>query len=85
MFYRGLTPSLIGIIPYAGIDLTVYEVCHCACVWCVNMCVYVCVCMCVYIVGGCVWWVCRRGYGGGEEMGGVMVVKGGSGRDYPVH
>ena len=24
--YRGLTPSLIGIIPYAGIDLTVYEV-----------------------------------------------------------
>ncbi|XP_064395552.1 mitochondrial adenyl nucleotide antiporter SLC25A24-like [Halichondria panicea] len=23
--YRGLTPSLIGIIPYAGIDLTVYE------------------------------------------------------------
>eukprot|EP00731_Ephydatia_muelleri_P024676 Em0016g947a len=24
-FYRGLTPSLIGIIPYAGIDLTVYE------------------------------------------------------------
>jgi len=25
-FYRGLTPSLIGIIPYAGIDLAVYEV-----------------------------------------------------------
>lgn len=24
-FYRGLTPSLIGIIPYAGIDLAVYE------------------------------------------------------------
>ena len=24
--YRGLTPSLIGIIPYAGIDLAVYEV-----------------------------------------------------------
>ena len=24
--YRGLTPSLIGIIPYAGIDLTIYEV-----------------------------------------------------------
>ena len=24
--YRGLTPSLVGIIPYAGIDLTVYEV-----------------------------------------------------------
>ena len=24
--YRGLAPSLIGIIPYAGIDLTVYEV-----------------------------------------------------------
>ena len=25
-FYRGLFPSLIGIIPYAGIDLAVYEV-----------------------------------------------------------
>ena len=24
--YRGLTPSLVGIIPYAGIDLTIYEV-----------------------------------------------------------
>ncbi|XP_028408332.1 calcium-binding mitochondrial carrier protein SCaMC-2-like [Dendronephthya gigantea] len=24
-FYRGLVPSLIGIIPYAGIDLAVYE------------------------------------------------------------
>ncbi|KAG8379635.1 hypothetical protein BUALT_Bualt07G0109500 [Buddleja alternifolia] len=24
-FYRGLVPSLLGIIPYAGIDLTVYE------------------------------------------------------------
>ena len=24
--YRGITPSLIGIIPYAGIDLAVYEV-----------------------------------------------------------
>ena len=24
--YRGLTPSLVGVIPYAGIDLTVYEV-----------------------------------------------------------
>lgn len=23
--YRGLTPSLVGIIPYAGIDLTIYE------------------------------------------------------------
>ena len=36
-FYRGLTPSLIGIIPYAGIDLTVYEVCGYACA-------YVCMC-----------------------------------------
>jgi len=26
-FYRGLFPSLLGIIPYAGIDLAVYEVC----------------------------------------------------------
>lgn len=24
--YRGITPSLMGIIPYAGIDLAVYEV-----------------------------------------------------------
>ncbi|OMO52305.1 Calcium-binding EF-hand [Corchorus olitorius] len=24
-FYKGLTPSLLGIIPYAGIDLAVYE------------------------------------------------------------
>lgn len=23
--YRGLTPSLLGIVPYAGIDLAVYE------------------------------------------------------------
>jgi len=30
-FYRGYLPNTIGIIPYAGIDLTVYEVCcaHC--------------------------------------------------------
>lgn len=27
-FYRGLVPNLIGIIPYAGIDLMVYEVRH---------------------------------------------------------
>lgn len=26
-FYRGLAPGLIGVIPYAGIDLCVYEVC----------------------------------------------------------
>jgi len=25
-FYRGYVPNIIGIIPYAGIDLTVYEV-----------------------------------------------------------
>lgn len=25
-FYRGYVPNLIGIIPYAGIDLAVYEV-----------------------------------------------------------
>ncbi len=25
-FYKGLTPGLIGIIPYAGIDLAIYEV-----------------------------------------------------------
>ena len=26
-FYRGYMPNLLGIIPYAGIDLAVYEVC----------------------------------------------------------
>lgn len=26
-FYKGYIPNLIGIIPYAGIDLAVYEVC----------------------------------------------------------
>lgn len=25
-FYRGYIPNLLGIIPYAGIDLAVYEV-----------------------------------------------------------
>lgn len=25
-FYKGYIPNLLGIIPYAGIDLTVYEV-----------------------------------------------------------
>jgi len=25
-FYKGMTPSLIGVVPYAGIDLCVYEV-----------------------------------------------------------
>lgn len=25
-FYRGYVPNLLGIIPYAGIDLAVYEV-----------------------------------------------------------
>lgn len=28
-FYRGYVANIIGIIPYAGIDLTVYEVCLC--------------------------------------------------------
>ena len=27
-FYRGYLPNLIGIIPYAGIDLCIYEVRH---------------------------------------------------------
>ena len=25
-FYKGYAPNLVGIIPYAGIDLTIYEV-----------------------------------------------------------
>jgi hypothetical protein len=29
-FYRGYVPNLLGIIPYAGIDLAVYEVSHTA-------------------------------------------------------
>lgn len=28
VFFRGYVPNIIGILPYAGIDLTVYEVCH---------------------------------------------------------
>lgn len=38
-FYRGYVPNLIGIIPYAGIDLATYEVCFlfhfiwCCLVW----------------------------------------------------
>lgn len=28
-FYRGYLPNTLGIIPYAGIDLAVYEVCRC--------------------------------------------------------
>lgn len=26
-FYKGYIPNILGIIPYAGIDLAVYEVC----------------------------------------------------------
>lgn len=26
-FYKGYVPNILGIIPYAGIDLAVYEVC----------------------------------------------------------
>lgn len=26
-FYKGYVPNMLGIIPYAGIDLAVYEVC----------------------------------------------------------
>lgn len=28
-FYKGYIPNMLGIIPYAGIDLAVYEVCGC--------------------------------------------------------
>lgn len=30
-FYKGYLPNLLGIIPYAGIDLAVYEVCVYVC------------------------------------------------------
>lgn len=30
-FYKGYIPNLVGIIPYAGIDLAVYEVCSFYC------------------------------------------------------
>ncbi len=30
-FYKGYLPNMLGIIPYAGIDLAVYEVCVCEC------------------------------------------------------
>lgn len=32
-FYKGYIPNILGIIPYAGIDLAVYEV-HFLFVWC---------------------------------------------------
>lgn len=28
-FYKGYVPNMLGIIPYAGIDLAIYEVCGC--------------------------------------------------------
>lgn len=28
-FYKGYFPNMLGIIPYAGIDLAVYEVNYC--------------------------------------------------------
>lgn len=31
-FYKGYVPNMLGIIPYAGIDLAVYEVCVSVCV-----------------------------------------------------
>jgi solute carrier family 25 phosphate transporter 23/24/25/41 len=27
MLYRGYVPNIMGIIPYAGMDLAIYEVC----------------------------------------------------------
>lgn len=33
-FYKGYIPNLVGIIPYAGIDLAVYEVCRLRDVFC---------------------------------------------------
>lgn len=32
-FYKGYVPNILGIIPYAGIDLAVYEVCPNICNW----------------------------------------------------
>ncbi|CDQ82621.1 unnamed protein product [Oncorhynchus mykiss] len=37
-FYRGYVPNTLGIIPYAGIDLAVYEVCVRKCVWSEYLC-----------------------------------------------
>lgn len=31
-FYKGYVPNTLGIIPYAGIDLAVYEVWLCVCI-----------------------------------------------------
>lgn len=30
-FYKGYIPNILGIIPYAGTDLAVYEVIYCKC------------------------------------------------------
>uniref|UniRef100_A0A3B4YH47 Solute carrier family 25 member 25b n=1 Tax=Seriola lalandi dorsalis TaxID=1841481 RepID=A0A3B4YH47_SERLL len=48
-FYKGYVPNMLGIIPYAGIDLAVYEVCVCACVC-------VCVCVCVFFISFIVYY-----------------------------
>lgn len=32
-FYKGYVPNLLGILPYAGIDLAVYEVCWLCDAW----------------------------------------------------
>ena len=40
-FFKGYIPNILGIIPYAGIDLAVYEVCVCACARVLCVCVRV--------------------------------------------
>ena len=43
VFYRGYVPNLLGIIPYAGIDLMIYEVyiilCYILC--CITIILYI--------------------------------------------
>jgi len=47
-FYKGYVPNTLGIIPYAGIDLAVYEVWLCVCIL-----THLSVCECLLPLTGC--------------------------------